>query len=278
MPRAAEKRVPEPADTLAWQRTLVLALLRPAARLGRRFHLPLKTLEELVRLAYFETLRQGGRVSQSEVARLTGMSLRTIGGLERQAREGVAATAEERALQRHLEELLGRGGPLTAGEIAERFDAAPPETTERMLTALTAEGRLLCQGTGRDARYALDPHYVSLVGPDRAARLDGLNHQLEVLGAAVAARFLRSERRGLARTLSFVATPAALDALLQALPKAFRELCAAAEEASLDQPGHHTYGATFAIGPLGPADPAGPEGTESTDAGDDARARQENTR
>jgi DNA-binding XRE family transcriptional regulator len=238
--------IDDPADALGWQRALVLALLRPVVRFCRRVRLPLKSLEDLTRLAYFEELRQGGTVPQAEVARLTGVSLRTVGALERQAREGLAATAAERALQRHIEEMLGHESARTAHEIAARFAGEPRETVERMLVALVAEGRLVQQGE----QYALDSRYVSLVGPDRAARLDGLNHQLDVLSVAVHGRFLRSERRTLARTLSFQATPEALDALLASLPQSFRAACAEAEEASLDRPGHHTYGATFAIGPM----------------------------
>jgi transcriptional regulator with XRE-family HTH domain len=235
---------------------LVLALLRPAARLARRFHLPLKTFEELARVAFFEALRQGGRVSQAEVARATGVSLRTVGTLERQAREGVAASAEERALLRHLEERLGARGGATAAELAADFPDLPTDAIERLLGALVTAGRLRRVGDRAEARFALDARYISLVGSDRAARLDGLNHQLEVLGAAVEARFTADGRPALARTLTFSATPEALEALFAALPPAFRAACAAAEEASLDRPGQRTYGATFAVGPLDPAPPA----------------------
>lgn len=251
----------QPADTPAWQRALVLALLRPAVRLCRRFRLPLKTLEDLARLAYFESLRQGGRVPQAEVARLTGVSLRTVVALERQAREGIAATAEERALQRHIEESLGREGGQTAAGLADHFET-PVEVMDRMLAALTAEGRVIQDGPAAQARYRIDPRFVSLVSTDRAARLDGLNHQLDVLGAAVEGRFLRSEGRSMARTFTFVATPQALDALLQTLPQHFRASVIATEEASIGEcaegesarsGGQQTYGATFAIGPMGPA-------------------------
>jgi transcriptional regulator with XRE-family HTH domain len=131
-----------PDELIPWQRTLVLALLRPAARLARRFHLPLKTFEELARVAFFEALRQGGRVSQAEVARATGVSLRTVGTLERQAREGVAASAEERALLRHLEERLGARGGATAAELAADFPDLPTDAIERLLGALVTAGRL----------------------------------------------------------------------------------------------------------------------------------------
>jgi transcriptional regulator with XRE-family HTH domain len=250
-----------PDALITWQRSLVLALLRPAARLARRFHLPLRTFEDLARLAAFEAMRQGGRVSQAEVARATGVSLRTIGTLERQARDGVTASAEERAHLRHLEERLGLLDGATAAELAVGFPDLAEEVLDRLLGALVAAGRLRREGQGADARYRLDPRYVSLVAPERAARLDGLNHQLEVLGATVEARFTADGRPALARTLTFVATPEALEALFAALPQQLRAACGAAEEASLDRPGQRTYGATFAVGPLDAASEteSGPE-------------------
>ena len=68
------------------QRRLVFSLLRPVARLSALFDLPLKSLEELARLAYLEQLRRGGAASQAEIAEAMQMSVRTVASLEKRYR------------------------------------------------------------------------------------------------------------------------------------------------------------------------------------------------
>lgn len=176
--------------------------------------------------------------------------MRTIGTLERKAREGVGAIARERALERHIEEYIGEGPSRTREAIVSHFARFQRGDVERAVGALVGEGRVLVEPTAGEAVYRLDHRYVSLLGSDPALRLDGLHHQMDVLSAAVHARFLDGGRHSTARTLSFVATPEAMDVLLATLHQTLRDACAAAEDSSLDLSGHQTYGATVAVGPM----------------------------
>lgn len=234
-----------PLSVLELQRRLVYSLLRPAARLSRLFRLPLKTLEELIRLAYFEELRRGGAVPQSEVARVFGKSLRTVVQLEREYRDDFLAPAHEVERTRRVEDAL-EGGPLRAAEVAGRL-GEPADEVRCLLEGLAAAGRV---ARDADDRYVLNRAFVSLVRDEIGARVDGLHHQLDVVTAAVVTRFLDGARPTVARTLSFVAAPEDVERLGQTLARAFREACGAAEDAALHKGGHARFGATFALAPM----------------------------
>lgn len=234
-----------PLSVLELQRRLVFSLLRPVARLSRLFRLPLKTVEELCRLAYFEELRRGGAVPQADVARVFGRSLRTVVQLEREYRDNFLAPEHEVERTRRIEDVL-ESGPLDAAEVARRLgeDAA---VIGCVLEGLAATGRVARDG---DGRYVLNRAFVSLVRDDFAARIDGLNHQLDVVTAAVVERFLDGARPTVARTLSFVGTPEDVERLGRTLIRVFREACGETEDEALRKGGHARWGATMALAPM----------------------------
>jgi hypothetical protein len=238
------------ASATELQRRVVYSLLRPAVRLARRFRLPLKTLEELVRLAYFEELRRGRGLAQSEVARIFGKSLRTVGMLEKQARGDFLAPEREVELTRRVEDALDTGS--TADAVADQL-GEPVDAVERVVAGLLGAGRA---ERLPDGRVALDRSYVSLVSEALVARVDGLNHQLDVLVSAVSARFLNGRGPATARTLSFVGTDEIIEALGAELARLARQKCGDAEEAALEAGGHRDFGFTFALAPLDEDDQA----------------------
>ena len=233
------------SDVAELQRRLVYSLLRPVARMSRRFRLPLKTLEELCRLAYFEAVRRQGDVPQAEVARIFGRSLRTVGILERQFRANFLAPVDEVEFTRRVEGALD-SGPRSAADVATELDA-PADRVLSVLEGLVGTARVT---RAPDGRFTVDRRYVSLVTDDPAARIDGLNHQLDVLAAAVVTRFLEPDRTSIGRTLSFVATPEVVEALAATLARELRARCGEAEEASLEAGDYARYGVTFALAPL----------------------------
>ena len=187
------------------QRRLIFSALRPAARLASRFHLPWKTLEELARLAYFEELRRRRGASHTAIARVLDLSLRSVGSLEKLYRSDFLAPERELEFARRVEEAFDQG-PTTVEAVALAL-AADPAEVERVVEGLLGAGRLLAQP---DGALSLDRRFRSLVQADLKARIDGLNHQLDVLVAAVQARFFTADRPAMARTLTFVATPEAI--------------------------------------------------------------------
>lgn len=233
----------ESPSTSELQRRLVFSLLRPVARLARRFALPLKTIEELARLAYYAEARRD-QTPQSEVARRFGKSLRTIGSLERMLRSNFLAPEAEVEAFRRVEAALEQE-PATIAEMGERTGMDPDEVG-RLLSGLVAAGRVLEQV---DGRYALDRRFQSLVQDDLKARVDGLNHQLDVVLGAVQARFLSPSKEAMARTLDFVVRPEDVPALADAIVRALRTQVIDAEEAALKQGGFSGYGVTIALAP-----------------------------
>ncbi len=235
----------EKASPAELQRRLVYSLLRPVARFSRLFRMPLKSVEELCRLACYEAARRGG-APQHELARALGRSLRTIGAIEKRSREDFLAPEREVELGRRVEEAFD-AGEATLEEAAARI-GEPLESFRPVAEGLVATGRLEKLA---DGRLRLDRRFRSLVRGDLQARVDGLNHQLDVIGQAMRARFLTPKGRGTARTLSFVASEEEMDKLTAELVRLFRAHCTEAEENTLDSgDAYRRYGVTFALAPL----------------------------
>src|SRR5687768_16087908 len=64
------------------QNRLVYSLLKPAVAMAARFHVPMRTLAELLRLSYFEVLRREG-LSQAAVGERLGQTARHMRTLAR---------------------------------------------------------------------------------------------------------------------------------------------------------------------------------------------------
>jgi hypothetical protein len=235
-------------SALELQQRLVFSLLKPAVRLCRRFRLPLKQFEALCRLAYFEELRRKGEMTHAEMARVFGTSLRTIGHLERQYRGNFFTPEDEEERRRRVEAVL-RDGPATAAAIAAAL-REPAEEVEPLLQSLRAAGRVLADG----GTWRLDPAFRSLVRADFDARVDGLNHQLEVVVEALRCRFLGGDGPSVARTLSFVGRPEDVERFCRELVRVLRDGCGEAEEAALAEGAadRREFAVTLALAPARP--------------------------
>ncbi|MEO1267006.1 MAG: hypothetical protein AAFX99_02845 [Myxococcota bacterium] len=245
---------PQTDDPPTWselQRRLAFTLLRPAMRLCRLFRLPLSTVEELCRMAYFEEVRFGGHHSQAETALLMDRSLRTIGNLERQYRSDFLAPESELSFEREVEEMFS-SGPLTVDHLAEELPHLDRVDLERLVGSLVNMGRLLEEGDpdGDETRYALNRDFVSLMRDALDAQLDGLGHQLGVIAQAVLSRFVAPERAAMARTLSFVALPEDMEALGDDMVFYLRGKCIKAEEKALKVRAFKRFAVTFAMAPM----------------------------
>ncbi len=231
------------------QRRLLYAALRPAVRLAQRFHVPLKTLEALTRLAYYEALRRDGGLPQTRIAEVFDKSLRTITSLERELRGDFLAP--QRAVERARDAEAACQTPKTADEVAHAL-GLPTVDAQRILDGLVGAGRVTQEG----ARYVTDPAYHSLVGAALPSRLDGLTHQLDVITDAVIARFLAHDEPALARTLAFMGTDATIAALSEDLATLIRTRCGEAEEAALSAGVPvRAFGLTVALAATAPATP-----------------------
>jgi hypothetical protein len=230
---------------------LVYTLLQPAIAICRRFAMPLDVIEQLCRLAYYDALRQEG-MTQAEVARAFGKSLRTVVAVGRVFQSDFLAPVEEIRLNRRLEEELATG-PLTAAEVAVRLEQDDEEQVQRLLDSLVGAGRAERVGNSEPAAYTLQERLQSLVRDDVNARLDGLRHQLEVVRRAVKARFLPNgdgPSPSVARTLSFVGTEEDVAKMAEQLVRTMRLHAIDVEEAALEKGGYQRFGVTLAVAPL----------------------------
>lgn len=227
------------------QRRLVFSLLRGAVRLAARFRMPLKTFEELCRLAYYEELRRRSDAPHTRIAQIFRRSLRTVGALEKQYRGDFLAPEVEVERARRIEAEFA-DGPRTVAAVAKRL-SQPVEEVQTIADALLAAGRLQSAANGR---LALNHDYVSLVRQDLKNRVDGLNHQLDVVANAVGARFLDGEHTAIARTFALAALPDRAEDLGDSIVRAVRDRCADAEETALKQGGHAAYAVTLAFTPV----------------------------
>ncbi len=241
----------EPVASLAeLKRRLTYTLIKPAMRLSRLFRLPLGTVEELCRMAYFEEVRIRGKASQAETAQLMGKSLRTVGSLERRYRGGFLAPETELELTRDLEDALANE-PLALEELHRRVAQIDVAEVKRLVDGLVNVKRVeVRRGQDGVRRYALNPSYVSLVRDDVDAQLDGLGHQLKVIVAAVRSRFFERRHPAVARTLNFVADPEQMEALGDDFIMELRRRCIDAEEAALKKKIRGRYAVTFVLTPL----------------------------
>jgi len=233
------------------KRRLVFTLLKPAVRLSRQLRLELAAVEELCRMAYFEEVRVRGRASQAQTAALMGKSLRTVGKLEMRYREGflVPETALEQT--REVEDALDDDDGATLEQVKARVPHLGGPEVERLLESLAEVGRVVRDGSRQEPRYRLNTAFVSLVRDDLDAQLDGLLHQLDVITAAVRARFFKpGQRPALARTLSFVSDADSMEDLGDGVVMELRRRCIETEERALKRGVRERYAVTFVLAPL----------------------------
>jgi DNA-binding XRE family transcriptional regulator len=232
------------------KRRLLYRLFQPAVGLARQLHVPLDEIEQLCRLAYFEELRRTEGLTQAEVAKRVGRSLRTVTALERELQSDFLAPAAEVELARRVEEALG-AGPASLDELVLRLGSAPAEQVQGLVAQLCTAGHVFSDGQV-PPRYALTQRFQSLVHSDLLARLDGLKHQLEVLSAVVKRRFFpdaADSRPSVARTLAFVGRSEDVEHFAKELVQLVRHRAVDLEEKALGAPPHDRYAITFALVP-----------------------------
>jgi hypothetical protein len=207
------------------QNRLVYSLLKPAVSMAARFHLPMRTLAELLRLTYFEELRRGG-LSQAAIGERLGQTARHMRTLASRLKSDFFSAEREVGLVREVENEVARSSP-TAKALYTSLPAWPVEDVDQALAALVAEGRVV-----RDkARFKISPRYLVLSSEKFHHRIDALNHFLDGVTRAIAQRLIFEERdQAMVKTISFVARPAKLEELLRTLEANLRREIAALEE------------------------------------------------
>ena len=180
-------------------RSVFYALCTPLVRLAVRRGLPLRALKHLVGMAYFHETRRRGMTGPVAAERL-GVSLRTITHLSRRLKDFLTVE-NQHGLPRKIEYLLW-AEPISAARLKQTMRAEPAEI-EDALQRLLAEGRIRLRD---DGRLEVTRAQFGLVSDrDAGARVDGLQHQLEVIADSVDHRFFAgaTDTAAFARTYAF---------------------------------------------------------------------------
>ncbi len=233
------------ANLLATQLKLEYSLLRVAVRVAARFRIPMRTLSELLRLAYFEVLRHEG-LTQAEIGRRLGQTDRHMRSLAQKLRSDFFAAEREPGVMRELETIVAEKGPLPQ-ELAGLLPSFSEFELKRALVELLAEKRV---AAGPDGRLQVGARFVQLASDQFQRRIDSLNQFLDGLQQAVMHRLVYDQKQtSTIKTISFSANPAAVEAFIAQFEGTLRrEVATLEEQARLDPGSAHqfTLGLTFA--------------------------------
>jgi hypothetical protein len=207
------------------QLRLVYSLLKPAVAMAARFHVPMRTLAELLRLTYFEILRREG-LSQAAVGARLGQTARHMRTLARKLKSDFFAAETEVGLVREVESLIAQHKP-SMKDLNASLPGWPKEDVAQAVETLIREQRIL----RKRGRLGVAPRYLVLSSDKFHHRIDALNHFLAGLSQAIAQRLIFEERdQAMLKTISFVAHPNQLKEFLRSLEANLRRDIATLEE------------------------------------------------
>lgn len=224
---------------------LVYSLLRAAVRVAARFRMPMNRVVELVQLAYFEEHRNKSPRDLNSVAEDLGLSLRSVGSLNRKYKgDFFKAERQVEPLRQVTSALLGKA--LTIPEVTALTGLAEAEV-RRMVSLLDEHGWV----TVDDEMVALGHGLRSWVSEDGSRRLDGLNNQMDVLTQSVWSSFVHGNTTtARARSWVFAARPQDIEAFIESHMKTTRHHAVDLEEAALSDGNYARYGVTVAVAPM----------------------------
>lgn len=210
------------------QLRLVYSLLKPALRVAARFNVPIRTLSELLRLAYYEMLEREG-LSGGEIAERFGQTPRHMRSLAQKLRSDFFAAEQDLGLVREVEDAVATGATSLAA-IKKRVKGFDPASIAAAVEKLEREERI-----ERDEAGALRTgrKYAVLASETFVHRIDALNHYLDAATRAIVQRLVYDEREtAMIKTLSFVADPKELRTFLDRLEGELRREVGMLDEAA----------------------------------------------
>jgi hypothetical protein len=193
--------------------------------MAARFHVPMRTLAELLRLTYFEILRRDG-LSQAAIGERLGQTARHMRTLASKLKGDFFTAENEVGLVREVENEVARAAP-TARALHAALPGWPPAEVDAAIETLIAEGRIV----KKKGHFEIAPRYLVLSSDKFHHRIDALNHFLDGVTRAIAQRLIFEEReQAMIKTISFIARPAKFEELLRTLEANLRRDIAVLEE------------------------------------------------
>lgn len=227
------------------QSRIVYSLLKPAVRAAAHFGVPIRTVADLVRLAYFEELRDRG-MSNTQIAAVFGQSDRHMRNLAGRLESDFFAAEREVGLVRAVEAFVASTGP-TREEVLAEF-AASASDTDAAVDTLLDEGRIeLSEGKLQTAQ-----RYVTLKTEGFSARIDAINHFLDGGYRAVLHRLVfNDDHLATLKTISFSAFGHELQQIWSGLEGALRrDLAELDESACFGGNADERYTIAIALAPI----------------------------
>jgi hypothetical protein len=193
--------------------------------MAARFHVPMRTLAELVRLTYFEILRRDGH-SQAKIGDRLGQTARHMRTLASRLKGDFFVAEREVGLVREVESEVARSSP-TPKALGASLTAWSSEAVDAAVATLLSEGRIV----KKKGHLEIAPRYLVLSSEKFHHRIDALNHFLDGVTRAIAQRMIFEERdQAMVKTISFVARPDQFEELLRSLEANLRRDIARLEE------------------------------------------------
>lgn len=213
------------------QLRLIYSLLKPAVRAAARFGVPIRTLGELLRLAYFEHLSREG-MSMTDIARRFGQTPRHMRSLAQRLKSDFFRAERDVGLAREVEALVAAREPDRA-ELVRALPTWEADEVHAAVDELVGEGRVEATPNGR---LRMAQRYVLLKTDEFHHRVDSLNHLLDGTYRAVLHRLVFDNKRtALTKTISFSAVEDQLVSFVQRLEGELRRELAALDEAATFQ-------------------------------------------
>ena len=182
---------------------IIYSLLKPVIWAASRFRVPIRTLDSLSRLAYFEYLRTRG-LSQAQVAERLGQSERHMRSLARRLKSDFFAAERDVGMIREVERVIAEHRP-SRKVLGDHLPHLSQEEIDATLERLCKDERVV---RARDGRYGPSNQYVLMSSEHFPQRIDALNHLLEGVYAALVQRLIQDDREtAMLKTISFTALP-----------------------------------------------------------------------
>lgn len=228
------------------QLRLVYSLLKPAVRMAGRFHLPVKALTELVRLAYYEQLTREG-LTTAAIAERFGQTPRHLRSLAQRLNSDFFAAERAVGLVREVEALIATES--TEERVIEKLPAWEPAEIRRAIRVLVDEERV---EQAADGRLLPARRYVVFASEKFVHRIDALNHFLDGVYHAVVQRLILDDQEtSMMKTMSFAAIRGQLTSFREWISGSLRrELGELDEAASFQGQGDQRYTLAVLVAPV----------------------------
>lgn len=229
------------------QLRLVYSLLKPAIRAAARFRLPIKSLTEMLRLAYFEHLSRSG-MSMTEIAEQFGQSTRHMRSLAQRLDSSFFEAERDVGLGREIEARVAAEF-VDQDELAEQLPSWSRDEIREATEQLIREERLERDAQGR---VRASQRYVVLRSDGFQHRIDSLNHFLDGIYRAAMQRLVRDDHQtAMMKTISFSARKDDLTEFLGRLEGDLRrDLAEVDEKACFEGHADERYTLTFGMAPV----------------------------